>query len=217
MPLWSLTSTLVANWSGRYKRGYSKHLTFGAGTLNKTSLYVDLKYRQHSAFQIWLQIWNWNLLVMQHLYRSFKSQLWQHVLFSGKYWRRGYASPQILFNPDSFLEGKALWSSSQNAGEEFKLCCCNGDALRECLSACLCLYVRTFSFHAHRPIPKNAAPSNCKTNKADSHVQQLSTYQLSSARTKTLSVKVTHGTDWVWWDHSRKWHPSFWQSLTHFQ
>lgn len=32
-------------------------------------------------------------------------------------------------------------------------------------SVCLCVHVfiLTFSAHAHKPMPKNAAPSNCKT------------------------------------------------------
>lgn len=32
-------------------------------------------------------------------------------------------------------------------------------------SVCVCVhvFVLTFSAHAHRPMPKNAAPSNCKT------------------------------------------------------
>lgn len=60
--------------------------------------------------------------------------------------------------PDSFLEGKALRSSCQNAREEFKQWRCP-----PWVSVCMPVFIRTFSFHAHRPIAKNAAPSNCKT------------------------------------------------------
>lgn len=74
--------------------------------------------------------------------RSFESQLQQNLFFTGIVMKEGASlPPQTLFIPNSFLEGKPLSSSGQNAGEEPKLCCCNGDALQQCQCACLCLYV----------------------------------------------------------------------------
>lgn len=63
------------------------------------------------------------------------------------------------FNLNSFPQGELLSCSWQNMGEELNLCCCNHVVL------CVHVVKLTFSAHAHRPMPKNAAPSNCKTKR----------------------------------------------------